>query len=56
MNLSDIVKMINADIENNRLFWAAGLIRETQKALWAVRHELHPAAQVLLTKYHNQTY
>ena len=48
---AQIISQINQYAEQNKLFWVAGLARETWHALRLVKDQLHPVALMAVEHY-----
>jgi hypothetical protein len=46
--------IINAEAEENRLFWVAGLASEVHAILYPIRDQLHPVARQAVEHYHEE--
>ncbi len=51
MKAETLIKIINERAENNRLFWVAGLARETWQVLINHIDELHEVAKIAVLHY-----
>jgi len=51
MDAKTIINQINADAEANKLFWVAGMARETWQVLQYHLSELHDVARIAVEHY-----
>ncbi len=51
LQITDLIKSINKDADANRLFWVAGIARETWPVLMPHLDELHSVARLAVEHY-----